>query len=246
MFTNTYNPQRQLLFVKRQLSLFQQPWLYAAGVVFLGLLTATVIKALFEPTELRDFQSLYVAVFFFGGFLFTSQIFKEMHAPHRSYFFLTLPASSLEKLTGAWLLTSPLYVFAYTAVAFIIYFIGFLLAGESFSLSFFFNKGLAVSIVFYMVVQTTFLWGAVYFRKNNFLKTVLSIIVISLLLSIFGAALRYLLLDNQMLVFVKEEDFAGPNAFPSGLVKPIYQFTLWALGPYMLLMAYFTLKEREV
>jgi hypothetical protein len=251
MFTNSYNPQRQLLLLRRQLSVSQQNWLIAAGAIFGVLLIISVLMATFMPGSLPEIQGFYLAAFTFGGLIFTSLIFKELHSPHRSYFFLTLPASSLEKLVGAWLITSPLYILGFTLLSFIIYFISFLISGLPFSLSYFFNERLGESILSYIVIQTIFLWGAVYFRKNNFLKTVLTVLVLGILLSIYATALRYLLLDNQMLLFVKEEDLVvapgfPPSAFPSDLVKPIFQFTIWALGPYMLLMTYFTLKEREV
>lgn len=227
--------------------LFRQPWFTAAGVVFLGLLTATVIRAFTEPAELHRFQNLYLVTFFFGGLLFTSQIFKELHSPHQSYFFHTLPASTLEKLAGAWLLTSPIYILTFTLLSFAVFLLSFLIVGEPFSLSYFFNDALGKIIISYMVIQTIFLWGAVYFRKNNFLKTVLAILVAGILLSVYGAALRHWLLDNQMLVFVKSEDFAGDYAFPSNLFGPYPKILFWwVFGPYMLLMTYFTLKEREV
>jgi hypothetical protein len=246
MYTNSYNPQRQLLLLGRQLSVSRQTWLIAAGAIFGVLLIVTALAAVLNPAELYEIQGFYLVAFFFGGLIFTSQAFKELHSPHRSYFFLTLPASTLEKLVAAWLITSPLYIIGFTLFSFIIFLLGFLIGGVPFSMSYFFNGGLGEAILSYMVVQTTFLWGAVYFRKNNFLKTVLALIVLGIILSLYGAALTNLLLDNQMLVFVKDHQ-PGSSAFPSNIFEPYIQILFWGvLGPYMLLMSYFTLKEREV
>lgn len=246
MFTNSYNPQRQLLLLRRQLSVSQQTWLIAAGAIFGLLLIISVLVATFNPAELPDVQGFYLAAFTFGGLIFTSLIFKELHSPHRSYFFLTLPASTLEKLTAAWLLTSPLYILAFTLISFIIYFISFLIAGIPFSFAYFFNDGLGEASLSYMVIQTIFLWGAVYFRKNNFLKTLLSLILLAIGLGMYAGLLGVLLFESST-ISITPTSHPELIAFMEQVIGPAFQFLFWAvLGPYMLVMTYFTLKEREV
>lgn len=244
MSTNSYNPQRQLLFVRRQLTFSQQTWLIAAGAIFGILLIVSVLAAMFKPAELYEIHRFYLAAFFFGGLIFTSMVFKELHSPHRSYFFLTLPASTLEKLVGAWIITSPLYIVGFTLLSFIVFLLSFLIAGVPFSLSYFFNDGLGEAIISYMVIQTIFLWGACYFRKNNFLKTVLALIVLGICYALFLGLLVWLLFESNGNVQLNEGDL------PSGLLDMLNNMTsifFWGiLGPYMLLMSYFTLKEREV
>lgn len=246
MLTNHYNPQRQLLLVRRQLSVSKQTWLIAAGAIFGLLLILSVLIAIFGPGNLPQIQGLYLAAFTFGGLIFTSLIFKELHSPHRSYFFLTLPASTLEKLAGAWLLTSPLYILGFTIVSFIIYFISFLIAGVPFSLSYFYNGGLGEAILSYMVIQTIFLWGAVYFRKNNFLKTLLCLIILGIGLGVYVGLLVALLFEGST-ISITPASHPELVTFMEQGIAPIFQFIFWGvLGPYMLLMAYFTLQEREV
>lgn len=244
MFTNSYNPQRQLLFVRRQLALFQQPWLIAAGVVFGLLLIISILAAIYNPQQLYEIQGLYLAALLIGGLIFTSQIFKELHSPHRSYFFLTLPASTLEKLAGAWLLTSPIYILGFTLISFIIFLISFLIGGIPFSLSYFFNEELGGTITSYMVTQTIFLWGAVYFRKNNFLKTVLTLIGFILCLAAYVGLLVWLnfIAGGKMLITSEEVSPQFENIIT--LTSEIFSYAIF--GPYMLLMSYFTLKERQV
>lgn len=246
MFTNSYNPQRQLLLLRRQLSVSQQTWLIAAGAIFGLLLIISVLMATFKPAELPEVQGFYLAAFTFGGLIFTSLIFKELHSPHRSYFFLTLPASTLEKLTAAWLLTSPLYILAFTLISFVIYFISFLIAGIPFSFAYFFNDGLGEAILSYMVIQTIFLWGAVYFRKNNFLKTLLSLILLAIGLGMYAGLLGVLLFESNT-ISISPTSHPELIAFFKQVIGPTFQFLFWGvLGPYMLVMTYFTLKEREV
>lgn len=244
MYTNSYNPQRQLLFVRRQLTLSQQTWLIAAGAIFGVLLIVSVLAAIFNPAELHEIQGFYLAAFFFGGLIFTSMIFKELHSPHRSYFFLTLPASTLEKLVGAWLITSPLYIVGFTLLSFIVFLLSFLIAGAPFSLSYFFNDALGEVIISYLVIQTIFLWGACYFRKNNFLKTVLVLIVFGICFALYLGLLVWLFFESNGNVQLNEGDLSP------GLLDTLTNTTeifFWGiLGPYMLLMSYFTLKERQV
>ncbi len=244
MSTNSYNPQRQLLFVRRQLTLSQQTWLIAAGAIFGLLLIVTVLAAVFNTQELYQIQGFYLATFFFGGLIFTSMAFKELHSPHRSYFFLTLPASTLEKLVGAWLITSPLYIVGFTLLSFVVFLLGFLITGVPFSLSYFFNSGLVEVIISYLVIQTIFLWGACYFRKNNFLKTVLSLIVIGIVFAMYLGLLVWLFFETNGHAQVNEKDVAPWLTETISNSAQVFFFGI--LGPYMLLMSYFTLKERQV
>ena len=59
-----------------------------------------------DPTR---HELLYNLLLFVGGFIFTSIIFRELYTKPRGQFYLTLPASHLEKITSKWLLSAILY-----------------------------------------------------------------------------------------------------------------------------------------
>lgn len=246
MSSSTFNPRRQYLLVRRQWALFQQSWLIAAAVVLLGLLIVYGIHAYANNSTglVEQLQGLYLFAFVLGGFIFTSQIFKELHAPNQSYAFLTLPSSTLEKLTAAWLITSPLYILAYSLLTFMLYLVSVIIAGDGFPISYFFNKLFGGTIIFYLIFQTIFLWGACYFRKNNFLKTLLTLIIFFIGLGMFGALLAWGIFFNEG----PGGAFLGSESQSS--LMPAYetltQVFFWVLGPYMLVVTYFTLKERQV
>ena len=245
MHTNSYNPQRQLLLIKRQLTVFQKPLLTVLTFGLLALFAPTLIRAIFEPHELSGLMSSYMVGFYIGGLVLTSMVFKELHSPHKSYFYLMLPASTVEKLVGAWLLTSPLYSLTYLLTTLIVYLIGHLIAGEPFIISSFFNEGMAGVVVAYMIIQSIFLWGALYFRKNNFLKTILALLGLGICLAIFSAIMLKLLIGETMLIFHSEGPMA-PGMLPSNFLETYIEVFIYALAPYMLLTAYFTLKERQL
>jgi hypothetical protein len=48
---------------------------------------------------------LYLVVMFIGGYIFTSNIYFELHQVQRSYCYLTLPVSTTERLASGWLMT---------------------------------------------------------------------------------------------------------------------------------------------
>ena len=246
MSTNIFSPQRQYLFVQRQLSFFQDRWIIAVAAIFGLLLVFSVGTAILNPTELHGILGFHNAVFFFGGLILTSQIFSELHSSHQSYSLLTLPASTLEKLVGSWLITSPFYIVAFWTISFILFCLSYLIAGEPLALSHFFSREIWGSIGSYLVFQTIFLWGACYFRKNNFLKTALALIGLAIVLGLFTVTLGYLVLNHHGLAFTSE-DHVEFTLVHNSFIGPTIEFLFWAvLGPYMLLTSYFTLKERQV
>ena len=245
MYSNLYSTPRQINFVQRQLSIFRHGWLIAAAAVFGLLFIISILTTYFNPTKLYNLKGMYTGILFLGGLVLTSQMFQELHAPSRSWAYLTLPVSTLEKLIGAWLLSSPLFILAYTAITFAIYLFSTLIAGFSISPFSYFSYEYWDTITSYMVVQTIFLWGAAYFRKLNFLKTLLVLVVLPIILGIYGALLGWLLFEDTNIHI--GPDTTEINGIVNHGVVPIFRFMWYALfGPYMLLTTYFTLKERQV
>lgn len=249
MYTSTYNPNRQYLFLVRQITLFKQRWIIAAAAVFGLLLLSSLATAYLNPDKLMNMLIVYAFVFFIGGLIFSSQVFMELNSPNQAYSFLTLPVSTLEKLFGSWLLTTPLYILVYTFVTYTIYLLSTLITG--FAISPFEHFGWEAYfelIGAYLVIQTIFLWGACYFKKNNFLKTVLSLIVFVSALCLWGVFLVWVLFGEQReLSVTPSETQEAINSFLEAWLAPTLEFLFWGvLGPFMLLISYFTLKEREL
>lgn len=246
MYTNIYSTPRQYNLILRQLSLFRQGWLIAAAALFGLILLISLFTAYFNPDGLYQLRSgMYYSFLTLLGLIFTSQIFQELHKPNRSYAFLTLPASTLEKLIASWLLSSPIFILAYTAITFVIYLISTLVAGRPEMAFGFFTNDYWITVANYVVIQTIFLWGACYFRKNNFLKTLLVLVLLPIVVGMYAALLIWLLFGSTNINIGPNTMVINETVFPN--IGNIMKF-LWygVLGPYMLLTTYFTLKERQV
>ncbi len=151
-----------------------------------------------------QFISLVPTAFFLytlGGLIITSVIFKEMHEPTKAFQFLTLPASSLEKFTAAWLIT----FLAYTIIAIIALILLSIVMEVVYALQTGFWGNFEVfnpfesehieRFVQYFFYHSVFFLGAAYFRKNHFIATALTIIVffisVFILISILGFFIAY-------------------------------------------------------
>src|SRR5690606_1862665 len=127
----------------------------------------------------------------------SSLAFNDLSSTLKSYHYLTLPASALEKLVSMWLLTSVGWIVLFSAAFSVFTFVVNPVA-----------EGLFIRVDFhpfdplgpfaleamryYFVLQGIFLVGAVFFRGYVFPKTLLALIV---LLAITGGLLWLLMSD---------------------------------------------------
>ena len=135
------------------------------------------------PAQFASLLPTAMFLYTLGGLIITSIIFKEMHEPSKAFQFLTLPASGLEKFTAAWFITYLAYtviaIAALLLLSIVVEVSHALYTGywENFQL---FNpfEGDNVERYFnYFFYHCVFFLGAVYFKKNHFIATALTIIV---------------------------------------------------------------------
>ena len=184
---------------------------------------------------------------FIEGFILTSRVFHEIQTPARSQFYLTLPARTSEKLISNWLLSSFIYIVAAYAGLFLVLVVASLLAAGIFNSPIeVFNPFSAQQVELmghYLVLQTIFFLGSVYFRKNNFLNTVLSVFAVGIVLSIWSGLVGWMLLPiPNFAITVHEFELYSENG-----LKILFGVLYWGLfAPFFLTVSYFTLKEREI
>jgi hypothetical protein len=224
------------------------------ALFLLGLLTGTG-----WGTGLEYHEVFFNTAFVLAGFIAASMSFTGMHRADRSYTYLTLPASHLEKLAEKLLLTAVVYpllaVLSYFVYSLLLAGLAQLLAGESFAV---FNP--VAPAVFevvrgYVVVSSVFLFGAAYFRGRHFIKTVLAVAGIFALLALIATAAGFAALAD---IFRGIE--AGTYARAAIDPARIGQLTelsvrlariaklalLWVLPPVMWLLTWLRLRETEV
>jgi len=218
------------------------------------MLFITLLVGFFNPTALNSLHHLYFTAMFIGGYIFTSNIYAELYPVHRSYHYLTLPVSVTERLLSGWIISGILY----SLIALLIIGIIVLLSNLILSIALvnapvqtLLLKGALKTTSIYLITQTIFLLGAAYFKKNNFLKTILALFLFTLALQIFVTVFGYLLFgsfsatDGQF-TGVNFSDYQLENLFLTHIPKASRFIYYWLLGPFLLVTTWFCLKEREV
>ncbi len=252
---NILSVSRLYLFIRRQVLSNSGGWLIAFGGIAGVLLVISLLVAHFQPQNLSGMTGLYFSALFLGGYIFTSGIFNELHNPQKSYQFLTLPVSATERLLGAWLLTGIIFpVVGILAMALIVLLanlvMNFTLDVTPFQSVFSSQSFTAMKV--YFVTQSIFLLGAAYFRKNNFLKTVLALFVISVVVQVVVAATAWALFspftDGGEGLNIGPEDLSPRmEELFTNYIPAIARVVFWYLTvPFFLITTWFSLKERQV
>ncbi len=251
--SNFFNLKRLYLLLRRQLISNSKSLLIAFGGVAGTLLVISLLVAYFEPQATAGLITGYIVVLFIGGYIFSSNIFNELHQYQKSYAFLTLPVSTTERLAGAWLLTGILYpVVAVLSIGLIV-FLANLIMHLNFDLAPFrsiFSENHITALKVYVVTQSLFLLGAAYFRKNNFLKTLLAVFVFLSIINIYSSLLGWALFNN----FFTDGIVSDGQVMAPGMEKlftkqipAVAKFAFWYLTiPFFLISSWFAIKEREV
>jgi len=136
-------------------------------------------------------RGLYGVFLFFGGFISSSLMFVETHRKETNHAWLMLPASNLEKFLTRLLYSSVGYFIASLAVycpaSALSEVLNAVIVGRGHPV---FNPFVELEIAValkYFVVQSVFLYGAILFRKNHFIKTVVCIVLVLILAGLFFA-----------------------------------------------------------
>ncbi len=251
---NTFSLTRLFFLGKRQVLGNLSGFLIAFAAFAGTLLVISLLAGYSDPGRLSRIAPLFYVALFIGGYVFTSNIFAELHSPQRSIPFLTLPVSKLERLLNAWLLTAILFpvlaLLSYALVVFLAHLIlGVPLTATSFSMVW--SKSAFNVVMIYVITQSIFLFGAIYFRKHNFFKTLLSLFVIQNVIGLFLLIIGYILFgtfkfEGEMMMQQSSFSPALERFFTYILVE-IVKFAFYYLTiPFFLLLTWFGIKERQV
>jgi hypothetical protein len=216
-----------------------------------------------------------------AGVFYAARFFKEIHHSANGIFYFMTPATQLEKLTVAIVMTT-LYYFSMMMVVYVIgnltgTFLSNMLADTNFFPNAMFHHsslqwklfeegGLLPLVTFasnssdieniritgslftvFLVNQSLFLFGSIYFKRNQAFKTFSGIILICILLSILISIEARLILGDAYfsgvdMVNVQKEELAISFRKFAHAVKIFY--TLLPL--YFWVVSYFRLTEKQV
>lgn len=161
-------------------------WLMAIGIL-VGFLVGSGAFIFFVAgpaagTMDEGFQrASYVIVGFIAEGLFTSSIFSEYGDKNRAIPALTLPATSFEKFLVGWLWSFPIFLVIYTAVFYLsLWGVASLQSSFDGRPAVYFRLWLpqmVVVLTFFIEVHALALFGAIFFKKLQFIRTGFSFFV---------------------------------------------------------------------
>ncbi len=254
-----FNPSRFGYLLRNDIELNYKRVLLAA-LAFFAFLAVFMASVAFDSSgNDLDFHSwVYPNTMIFFGCIFTGFAFKEMANVHERHFYLSLPASHLEKFTVRWLLTVlgfPLiFTLSYLLFSWISGIVIKNFGGEELHVYNPFSLGGYVFLRVYISVQSLFLLGAIFFQKYTVIKTGATLFV----LTILGALLTMLLFYLMFYPYFDGSIFDGPSmddAQPSQAFQDFVEFKLISLiefGFYYILpvfcwiISYLKLTEKEI
>lgn len=250
---NIFSFKRLLLLMRRQIFSGGKSLLIAFGGVAGTLLVISLLVAYFNPSGLSGMVSLYFVVMFIGGYIFTSNVYNELHQVQRSFSYLTLPVSLTERLVSGWLMTGVLYAAASLLTMILIGMVGNLvmtILNKTTPFGWIISAGTIKITGIYLVTHIVFLLGAAYFRKNNFLKTLLALFLFNLVLNVFAGLVGWGLfrgLAGDAILMEEQFMFTPLEHFVTITLPAVFKIIFWYLTiPFFLVTTWFSLKERQV
>ena len=225
-------------------------------LAFAGLLTIWYLFALFLEEENAldaDVQlSTFYLFLFVTGTFYASQYFRDLSSKPRASNFLLLPASTFEKFLCSILFTIVLFFIIFTSIFYLIDFIMVEISNSINSTEATGSKSVVVNIftveffefdskkslnflMFYFAIQSIFLFGSAYFKKYNFIKTILS-----------GLVAWFLIFF--LIYFIHRQntpDDVDMVEFP-GWIALIISILVYSLAPVLWLLTFIQLKTKQV
>lgn len=250
--TNGFSFDRFLQVTFRTLQINKRTYALGFGGFFVGLYGLWILAELFVSGTAEAQTSMMILgfgifVYQIAGYVLTASAFSELQSPDSASQMLTLPATTSEKLSSAWGVSFVLY----SALAFSTLFVlGFLMWATA---DLFFGESVSFAmdaltpvqnLLTYLLFNSVFLLGAIYFRGNNFLKTAFSILLFFLFMGIQIIILMNVIgPDSVQSYTIHPPMFLQNIEYAQLLFQAIYTLPLTAI---FLTFSYFRLKNRQV
>jgi hypothetical protein len=225
---------------------------------------------------------MQLQTFFFGlailGCFFGSMLFNELSSGPKAMNYLSFPASHFEKLACGVLYGVVFFFIAYTVIFYIVDFamVNFAnsIAGEPGNL----NEAMAMPsqvvnifskypgkgndgqspfqtfIYAYLVLQSAYILGSVYFAKFSFIKTTIALACVALVMTLFIGKVLYPMLPQggylSGLTSLRVNDGNFENSklvsLPEWIGDMLLFLLKFAFAPILWIVTYFRFKEKEV
>lgn len=255
---NSFSFSRLWLLIKKQL--FDNARLYTLSLAALAgvLILVFVCWGIFNGPRYdeEDTHVIFLLFLFPVGLIFASTTFNFLGDKAKGTYWLTVPATHMEKLiTGI----------VYSMIIFLLIYIGVFVVIQRFTLFLIslnpaniiqdnrdFWKEIRIAAFFFIALQSAFILGSVYFTRYAFIKTILALLVIGVVYALF----MHLFIRN---LFPRPLGFSGLTTVRTweGEESKIYSLAPWVenavevtlkyiWAPVLLIATYFRLKEKEL
>lgn len=148
---------------------------YALGTAVLlgGMLVVLGFLAYLQGGLSRLQQGLLATLFLLGaGSFFTSLVLGQFGRGSRAALALTLPASQFEKYLVAWLFSLPVFLVVFVADFYVADWVVLSLSRSSSALVNIFQASATLEVLaVFLVLHGVALWGSIFFRQQQFIKT---------------------------------------------------------------------------
>ncbi len=196
---NYFSWSRFILLARKDLYTVRKQMILAPGMICAFILMIGMISGRTGSVLNEFYQGVFVTILFLGGPISISLLFRDSHNSSSIHNFLMLPASTLEKF---------LTRFLFSLFGIILIAGGTVLAGSLLTslingilyrspmviFNPFTEKELWYALQGYAVLQVPFFLGALWFRKNNLIKTLLALFLLNILLGLITGGLGYMIL----------------------------------------------------
>lgn len=256
----TFNIQRFSMLFKKHTIENYKTYLMSVGVLagmlllFMGIASYGSGSYLSLGTQ----ETFFVSFLLIAGCIFTSLVFADLGDKKKAIPTLILPASHFEKYLVAWLYSfvifQLLFVGLFYLIATIVTNLGQDIPGRENSLLDIFStdrKAYAAFII-YPILHAIIFFGAIYFEKLHFIKTVFAFFIGVFLLGLINKPILSSMFDQKVQgssIFSPVQLSNGKESFEihapdvkdqtEGIVLGLVVLVLW-------ISAYYKLKEKEV
>jgi hypothetical protein len=257
-----FNARRFGLLLKRDAFSVYRTAAVAALAVSLVVILVSLISAWSGDIDPAFHQNFFLAILLLGGLIVTSRVFIDMHSSKTIHDWMMLPASLLEKHLSRLLASTIIWILGalvgYSIISLASEGLNRLIFGRGHLLLNPFVVEIWKAIPYYLVTQSIFFLGAVYFRKNHLIKTVLILALFALVLALVTALLgRVVFWDYFSAFFIPTKSLdlscsiepAQEAQFESFLqvMSVIGKILYWGvLAPACWFLSYLRIREQEV
>ncbi|MCG2587970.1 hypothetical protein [Rhodohalobacter sulfatireducens] len=249
---NQFSFTRFKFVLKRYVALNQRTWLIGFLCVAGFLLAIAVLPTIsnmfsVDRPGFTAVRGITLSLYTLGGLILTSMIFNEVHSSTKAFQFLTLPSTTFEKLSAAWFSGTIVYTFvsiiSVVVLSVVIELVKGINTGHWTPFNVFnpFSADVLSTVLGFFFYQSIFLLGAVYFKKNNFIKTLL-VIILFVLGTLFFLNIGLLIFGLSQ----NQDFFVNIQLDAQQWITPLKYIIGIGLTLFFLWLSYLKLKNKQV